>query len=757
MPASKTICSLATGLGLAVSRSMGDELISTCPYCGSPGHLYLNTEKLVYICQGCGKFGDHIQLLAHTVETILDPVTRSQRRAVAKIRSLPSMAFKNCDFRWSPKRRKYVLTIQDRAGRPVDIREFKPGQSFRSVSGGTTCMLGSEQLSDPDRVGEIVYVCEGEWDYFAFTHWLNLTGEPGLVVSVPGANTFKLEWARWLKERDCVVLYDNDDAGAKGELKVHAALNRSAKSVRYHRWPDKLPKGYDINDYVSVAFQEMPEKKNIDQVDTENRSTDRARIFKRALDIVNAESKGLSEVDRDWTSWQAFQERLHDDPRLPVTKAEPSEHNYFEPGTKTFIPIRVAVDVEDRFTSLTKVDGYYMDYMPETGIWLVIQLEEIERVIIELLGDKTTAHRLRDVIKILSAQITKPDRSCQPDRNTIPFTGGHFDPVTGNLLDHSPDRYHRHVLPFDYDSDAKCPLWDKVISTIFNGDKASIRLLHQCLGYGLVADNSFHRFFMFVGVGANGKSLVLDTFTALLGPDAVASIGLDSLNDRFALAPLEHTRANIVHEVNTSQHHRSSVLKELVTNGKKGIEEKYGPKRMVFLTAKHYYAANEPIMFKDSSGALQRRAVTLEFPRQFTPEEQDRQLSDKLLAELPGIFNRLVAGLRDLYDAGDFVLPARSIELAKQFARDQNHVLDFIEQCCELNADSRTHRPTLYRKYRAWHDTAGVPSKWVSDKEFYRRIHNMELPIKLLKTGGKHFYDGLSLIPAPPKKRGGRG
>lgn len=88
-----------------------------------------------------------------------------------------------------------------------------------------------------------VLVCEGELD--ALVAWSN---NIPAVSSTGGAMTFTEEWASWLANKEVLVCYDNDDAGARGAVRT-LKLIPHAKIVQI---PD-MPNLKDITDYLMAG------------------------------------------------------------------------------------------------------------------------------------------------------------------------------------------------------------------------------------------------------------------------------------------------------------------------------------------------------------------------------------------------------------------------------------------------------------------------------------------------------------------------
>jgi len=81
------------------------------------------------------------------------------------------------------------------------------------------------------------------------------------VLAVPGAGTFKTKWAQLLAKRRVWVLYDNDEAGDRGALRVYKSLHSMAKELKFVHWPQSRPEGWDVRDHCRAAFDESNSRK----------------------------------------------------------------------------------------------------------------------------------------------------------------------------------------------------------------------------------------------------------------------------------------------------------------------------------------------------------------------------------------------------------------------------------------------------------------------------------------------------------------
>ena len=118
------------------------------------------------------------------------------------------------------------------------------------------------------------------------------------------------------------------------------------------------------------------------------------------------------------------------------------------------------------------------------------------------------------------------------------------------------------------------------------------------------------------------------------------------------------------------------------------------PTRFMFLT-------NEFPRLNDASGALAGRFVILRVTESFYGRE-DTGLTQKLLAEKPGILNWAIEGWHLLREAGHFVTPQSAKEAAEAIQDLSSPVGAFVRQRCEVGPDHRVDIDVLYEAYRYW-------------------------------------------------------
>jgi putative DNA primase/helicase len=98
-----------------------------------------------------------------------------------------------------------------------------------------------EMLAEPNK---LVFVVEGEKD-------ADRLAKSGLIATTNagGAGKFKDEIARWFRDRDVVIVPDNDEPGRKHAADVAHRLRDEARRIRIVELPGLPPKG-DVSDWL---------------------------------------------------------------------------------------------------------------------------------------------------------------------------------------------------------------------------------------------------------------------------------------------------------------------------------------------------------------------------------------------------------------------------------------------------------------------------------------------------------------------------
>jgi len=164
---------------------------------------------------------------------------------ISKAKNLPIEELIRWGFRFS-KTGKIIVPGYDCTGRIIQLFRWEVITGKGRMIATPNLPLGFTYIPS-ERNKNPIYLCEGLWD--AIVSRMNI--DKGQVVSIPGANVFKEEWAPFFKGKDVKICYDNDIAGKSGTEKLIEKLSSYANSIYYILWPKGIPDKYDIRDYFT--------------------------------------------------------------------------------------------------------------------------------------------------------------------------------------------------------------------------------------------------------------------------------------------------------------------------------------------------------------------------------------------------------------------------------------------------------------------------------------------------------------------------
>lgn len=282
------------------------------------------------------------------------------------------------------------------------------------------------------------------------------------------------------------------------------------------------------------------------------------------------------------------------------------------------------------------------------------------------------------------------------------------------LIPHAPDQQLSKICTIEYDPEANCPLWDKFLMDIMQGDAEQIRYLQKIAGLCLTGDTREECFFMLFGRSTrNGKSTFVETLLALLGdyslqmmPETLAKKNTDSRNASGDIARLKNTRLVICSEPPKRMVFDVSLLKSLVGNDSITARRLYEseitfkPKFKMLMNTNYLPLVNDSTFFSGD------KVRVVEFNRHFNPEERDTSLKHRLLSELPGILNWCVQGWF-LYKAEGLKSTQAVLTATAQYENDSDKLGKFISDCLAKVPASNISIKDAYARYAEWCDDCG--------------------------------------------------
>jgi len=274
------------------------------------------------------------------------------------------------------------------------------------------------------------------------------------------------------------------------------------------------------------------------------------------------------------------------------------------------------------------------------------------------------------------------------DADVIPFKNGIYDPKNDTLLKHSKDWLSTFVLAFDYNKDATCPQWLKFLDEIYEGAADKIYLLQQYMGYCLSKDVKYQKALVLVGKSRSGKGTIAKVLESLIGEENTTGFSLNDLDNQFGLGKLLNKQLAVIGEIQIGK--KSDIqaiierLKSIVGDDTVSIDIKHEDSISVKLKAKFLFQTNTMPNLKDSSGAVAQRLLFISHTKSFE-KNNDPNLINKLLVELPGIANWAIDGLKQLTQQNEFIEGINHDATIAGFERSSCPVKSFVCEKCVVH------------------------------------------------------------------------
>ena len=315
---------------------------------------------------------------------------------------------------------------------------------------------------------------------------------------------------------------------------------------------------------------------------------------------------------------------------------------------------------------------------------------------------------------------------------------------TTELKPHRPETGLDYVLPFAYDPTATCEIFDQALAAIFANAKAPaslINLVWELIGYIVSPDRSHAMVIVFLGEGANGKSMIVKVIQRLLPPYATLLGSLSRMTTAPAsLKSLRGKRLFVDTDVAADLVWSDALLKRMsestpltINLGRQGdVTFENGAVPLLL--------CNSPPGLRDVTHGMRRRLVVVPFDRTFAPDEIDVTLLDRIVAtELAGILNKAVAGWQRLMRDGRLI-EGEDAEAARiALLTAASPLLAFIGDECVVEKGCSVKRSTFFSAYRVWAEASGRHIGKATSEEL------AQLGLRVKKVHGDYFIEGLRL------------
>lgn len=293
----------------------------------------------------------------------------------------------------------------------------------------------------------------------------------------------------------------------------------------------------------------------------------------------------------------------------------------------------------------------------------------------------------------------------------LPVRNGTLDLETGELLDHNRKHYFTKCLEYNYDAKATCPRWMQFLGLVTGGDAELQGYLQRVAGYMLTGSNSEKAFFFSYGDTDTGKSVFAQALAMLLGPFAmkVSSQSFmtnkrDAASHSEDVAQMDGARFVYATEGDRGQRLNEGLIKVLTGDDTIRARALHQNSFEFKVRAKVWFASNYKPLTSGSDNAIWNRVKLVPFGVVIPMDVRKprEQALEELRAELPGILNWALEGLRLYLLDRPLREPTVVRQAVEEYRKEMDTIGEFIEEWCTCGASKKIQSRTLYSFYANW-------------------------------------------------------
>ena len=375
-----------------------------------------------------------------------------------------------------------------------------------------------------------------------------------------------------------------------------------------------------------------------------------------------------------------------------------------------------------------------------------IHIQQLIADILEL-EDELTNAKISSTFKMLINQVNndKLGQLLNSNRNRLILKNGTLDISDIEIPVFYKDEFFKEDystiqlnVNYDLKSLDNADNWKYYMMSTFEKDTERIKLIGEMLGYCLTNSCKYHKSFMLIGEGSNGKSVLLDIIDYIWGEKNISDIELSELDRAFARVSLFGKLINKSSEIDYNLK-STSYFKKIVAGENINAEFK-GKDSFTFVnTAKLIFAMNALPVSKDKSDGWYRRLCIIPFNKQFKGEEIDINLSEKLKLEADGIFMFALKGLQRLTKQKKFTESVEVNNKLEEYKLDSSPVKQYMEEkYIVTDEDKYIKSSSLYESYTVWCGDNGFMK--MNNVNFGKELKRLQYNKKQKKIDGKAIW-----------------
>lgn len=382
------------------------------------------------------------------------------------------------------------------------------------------------------------------------------------------------------------------------------------------------------------------------------------------------------------------------------------------------------------------------------GRYCILNDNQMKQIIHDHIKDDYRQAKFKEIQDCMIAQCLVEAINIKDGINLL---NGVFDFKTKTIIEHDSQYRFTTQIQAVYDPESKCPRWEAFLLQMLGDDINKIMILQEYAGYCLDYNINIEAVLFILGRGSNGKSVYCDSQKAVIGYGNYDTISLDDLKNKNYIAELLGKLVNISTESQAKAEVYESNLKRLASGEEIKVDRKFKHPFNFKSNCKHIYSLNNLPRVGDKTDAFFRRIIPIPFNRQVSKDDRILGLGTLIgKEESSGILNWMLEGYYRLKNnKWQFTQSEQVNTLLDEYRKDNNNILNFVEENCEFGKELFMDNRYAYKRYQEWCKESGMQS--VKKKSFIHEIveNFKDQTVFRSKLHGERGLKGIGMTLSP--------
>lgn len=317
------------------------------------------------------------------------------------------------------------------------------------------------------------------------------------------------------------------------------------------------------------------------------------------------------------------------------------------------------------------------------GVWCPVSTMELSREMVAIYSEHRATFSKRVINNAVEALKVIAEPMGEPSGDLLPFANGALDLKTGEFSPHTPENWITTHNGIEYTPPApgenirdNAPNFHKWLEHAAGKDPR--KMMRICAALYMIMANRYdwQMFIEATGDGGSGKSTFTHIASLLAGKQNTVSAEMTSLDDAGGRAQVVGSRLIVLAD-QPKYTGEGTGIKKITGGDPVEVNPKYEKRFTAVIRAVVLATNNNPMIFTERAGGVARRRVIFRFDNIVSEADKDRELPEKIAAEIPVIIRRLLANFSAPEKARALLIEQRDGDEALAIKQQTDPVIEF--------------------------------------------------------------------------------